>query len=53
MKTLNQPCPNVHITVSQFPACCGPNGNHLTDWFLLVFFLTTRTIKHCEEHGCF
>ena len=50
MKTLNQHCPNFHISVSQFRACCSPNRNHLTDWFLLVSFLTTATHKHCKEH---
>ena len=50
MKTLNQHCPNVHISVSQFRACRNPNRNHLTDWFLFVFFLTITTRKHCEEH---
>ena len=50
MKMLNQHCPNVHIFVSQFRSCCSPNRNHLTDWFLLVSWLTTTTHKHWEEH---
>ena len=50
MKTLNQHCPNVHISSSQFRSCCSPNRNHLTDSFLLVSFLTTTKHKHWEEH---